>query len=208
MGKMVNYVTQLHQATSRAYIDRMVDEKVHCMMKAKKYESDYWDGDRRYGYGGYKYMAGRWKSVAKALIENYNKVEPEAELIGYLNGYRGLLLGKRIDFPSSVKEHVDILLRFGGSPIGNRSQCYRRFAAAAAVGGQASTAWDQKYHPGGGPPAASAGAASLHQSPRCSRPPRGRRARRPGSDHQCHRRLRRERRWRHGMTTDCRSGGR
>jgi pyrophosphate--fructose-6-phosphate 1-phosphotransferase len=54
-----------------------------------------------------------------ALIENYNKVEPEAELIGYLNGYRGLLLGKRIDFPSSVKEHVDILLRFGGSPIGN-----------------------------------------------------------------------------------------
>ena len=54
MGKLVNYVTQLHQATSRAYIDRMVDEKVHCMLKAKEYESDYWDGDRRYGYGGYK----------------------------------------------------------------------------------------------------------------------------------------------------------
>ena len=54
MGKLVNYVTPLHQATSRAYIDRMVDEKVHCMLKAKKYEVDYWDGDRRYGYGGYK----------------------------------------------------------------------------------------------------------------------------------------------------------
>ena len=72
MGKLVNYVTQLHQATSRAYIDRMVDEKVHCMLKAKEYEYDYWDGDRRYGYGGYKYMAGRWKPVAEALIENYN----------------------------------------------------------------------------------------------------------------------------------------
>ena len=72
MGKLVNYVTQLHQATSRAYIDRMVDEKVHCMLKAKEYESDYWDGDRRYGYGGYKYMAGRWKPVAEKLIENYN----------------------------------------------------------------------------------------------------------------------------------------
>ena len=72
MGKLVSYVTQLHQATSRAYIDRMVDEKVHCMLKAKEYESDYWDGDRRYGYGGYKYMAGRWKPVAEKLIENYN----------------------------------------------------------------------------------------------------------------------------------------
>ena len=54
-----------------------------------------------------------------ALIEYYNKVEPEAGLIGYLNGYRGLLLGKKIDFPASVKENVDLLYRFGGSPIGN-----------------------------------------------------------------------------------------
>jgi len=72
MGKLVNYVTPLHQATSRAYIDRMVDDKVHCMLKAKEYESDYWDGDRRYGYGGYKYMAGRWKPVAEAMIQTYN----------------------------------------------------------------------------------------------------------------------------------------
>jgi ubiquinone/menaquinone biosynthesis C-methylase UbiE len=50
----------------------MVDEKVDCMLKAKEYETDYWDGDRRYGYGGYKYIAGRWKPVAEALIENYN----------------------------------------------------------------------------------------------------------------------------------------
>ena len=72
MGKLVNYVTPLHQATSRAYIDRMVDDKVHCMLKAKEYEADYWDGNRRYGYGGYKYIPGRWKPVAEALIENYN----------------------------------------------------------------------------------------------------------------------------------------
>jgi len=72
MGKLVNYVTSLHQATSRAYIDRMVDDKVHCMLKAKEYEQDYWDGDRRYGYGGYKYLPGRWKPVAESLIKNYN----------------------------------------------------------------------------------------------------------------------------------------
>ena len=71
MGELVQFVTSLHQATSRAYIDRMVDDKVHCMLKAKEYEVDYWDGDRRHGYGGYTYMAGRWKPVAEALIEKY-----------------------------------------------------------------------------------------------------------------------------------------
>jgi ubiquinone/menaquinone biosynthesis C-methylase UbiE len=71
MGELVQFVTPLHQATSRAYIDRMVDDKVHCMLKAKEYETDYWDGDRRYGYGGYKYIPGRWKLVAESLIEHF-----------------------------------------------------------------------------------------------------------------------------------------
>ena len=88
MGKLVNYVTPLHQATSRAYIDRMVDDKVHCMLKAKEYEADYWDGDRRYGYGGYKYMAGRWKPVAEALIENYGLTNESSVLdVGCGKGY-------------------------------------------------------------------------------------------------------------------------
>ena len=72
MGRLLNIVTPLHKMTARKYIDRMVDEKVHCMLKAKEYEYDYWDGDRRYGYGGYKYMEGRWKPVAEALIDIYN----------------------------------------------------------------------------------------------------------------------------------------
>jgi ubiquinone/menaquinone biosynthesis C-methylase UbiE len=49
----------------------MIDDKVTCMLKAKEYEYDYWDGDRRYGYGGYKYLPGRWKPVAEILINNY-----------------------------------------------------------------------------------------------------------------------------------------
>ena len=72
MGGPVQFVTSLHQSTSRSYIDRMVDDKVHCMLKAKEYEVDYWDGDRRYGYGGYKYIPGRWKPVAESLIEHFD----------------------------------------------------------------------------------------------------------------------------------------
>ena len=54
-----------------------------------------------------------------ALIEQYAKRKPEAKMIGYLNGYRGLLLGKSIVFPESVKNNFTALYDFGGSPIGN-----------------------------------------------------------------------------------------
>ena len=71
MGELVEFVTPLHKKTQRDYLSRMVDDKVHCMMKAKEYEYDYWDGDRRYGYGGYRYIDDRWKLVAEALITRY-----------------------------------------------------------------------------------------------------------------------------------------
>ena len=54
-----------------------------------------------------------------ALIESYNNLAPEAEMIGYLNGYRGLLLGKSLRFPEEVKTNYPILYDCGGSPIGN-----------------------------------------------------------------------------------------
>lgn len=71
LGQLRNFVTPLHKATQRNYLARMIDEKVHCMKIAKQYEVDYWDGDRRYGYGGYHYIPGRWQSVAEALIQTY-----------------------------------------------------------------------------------------------------------------------------------------
>jgi SAM-dependent methyltransferase len=71
VSKLMNVVTPLHRSTKREYLARMVDDKVHCMHKAKEYEQDYWDGDRRYGYGGNRYIPGRWKPVAEALIKSY-----------------------------------------------------------------------------------------------------------------------------------------
>ena len=98
MGKLVNYVTPLHQATRRTYIDRMMDEKVHCMIKAKQYEYDYWDGDRRYGYGGYKYMPGHWKPVAESLIENY-KLDNDSSVLDVGCGKAYLLYEMKLILP-------------------------------------------------------------------------------------------------------------
>ena len=72
MGKLINIVTSLHESTKRDYLARMVDEKIHCMKVAKHYGKDYWDGYRRYGYGGYNYIPGRWRPVAEKLINTYN----------------------------------------------------------------------------------------------------------------------------------------
>lgn len=70
MGQLRNIINPLHRATRRQYLPRMQDDKVRCMQVAKQYGRDYWDGDRRYGYGGYRYD-GRWKVVAQALIDTY-----------------------------------------------------------------------------------------------------------------------------------------
>jgi ubiquinone/menaquinone biosynthesis C-methylase UbiE len=79
MGQLLSLATPLHKRTKRDYLARMVDDKVHCMLKAKEYEFDYWDGDRRYGYGGYKYD-GRWKPVAQQFIDHY-KLGPKARIL-------------------------------------------------------------------------------------------------------------------------------
>lgn len=122
MGRLLNIVTPLHKKTQRDYIARMVDDKVHCMLKAKEYEFDYWDGDRRYGYGGYKYD-GRWKVVAQQLIEIYNlrpdakildvgcgkahllhelkQLLPEAEVVGFDISRHGLA-----DAPEAIKDSL------------------------------------------------------------------------------------------------------
>ena len=71
MGKLKNFISKLHNSTKRDYVSRMTDNKVHCMKISKKYDKEYWDGKRRFGYGGYKYIPNRWTNVAKSLIKNY-----------------------------------------------------------------------------------------------------------------------------------------
>lgn len=88
MGKLVNFVTQLHQSTKRNYIQRMIDEKVKCMKISKKFGKDYWDGKRKYGFGGYYYIPNRWAPVAKKIIKKYNLTNSSKILdVGCGKGY-------------------------------------------------------------------------------------------------------------------------
>jgi len=122
MGRLLNIVTPLHTRTKRDYLPRMVDNKLEAVEKAKQYGLDYWDGDRRYGYGGYHYD-GRWKVVAEQLIATYGlksdskildvgcgkgfllyelkELLPDAEIVGFdASGY-GLEHAKE-----EIREHL------------------------------------------------------------------------------------------------------
>lgn len=57
-------------------------------------------------------------SIAE-LIERYTDVAPEVEIIGYLGGYKGLLIGKSFTVTPQVRARAGILHNHGGSPIGN-----------------------------------------------------------------------------------------
>lgn len=70
-GTLRNFVTPLHTKSKRDYVARVVEhDKATCAETAKKFEREYWDGDRKFGYGGYHYD-GRWKPVAENLIRTY-----------------------------------------------------------------------------------------------------------------------------------------
>ena len=53
------------------------------------------------------------------LIDEYTKKAPDVELIGYLDGYMGLLKGESIKVTDDVRKNALKLTKHGGSPIGN-----------------------------------------------------------------------------------------
>jgi diphosphate-dependent phosphofructokinase len=58
-------------------------------------------------------------SAVGGLIERYNELAPEIPIIGYLGGYKGLLLGESVAATAEVRAQAGIFHRHGGSPLGN-----------------------------------------------------------------------------------------
>ena len=88
MGELIKLINTQHSSTKRDYLGRMTDDKVHCMKVARQNDFHFWDGDRRYGYGGYKYIPGYWTPVAEKIIERYSLTEKSSVLdIGCGKGF-------------------------------------------------------------------------------------------------------------------------
>ena len=75
MMAYIDFMSPLHKSTTRDYLARVNDPdypKAKAAELSKQWGFDYWDGDRRICYGGYKYIEGRWEKVARALVEHYD----------------------------------------------------------------------------------------------------------------------------------------
>ena len=87
----IDFMSTLHKSTSRDYLARVNDPlypKHKAATLAKKFAYDYWDGDRRICYGGYKYIEGRWQKVAEKINDFYKLPENAKILdIGCGKGY-------------------------------------------------------------------------------------------------------------------------
>jgi protein-L-isoaspartate(D-aspartate) O-methyltransferase len=71
----IDFMGVLHKSTQRDYLARVNDPefpKAKAAELAKKFDFDYWDGDRRICYGGYRYLEGRWEKVARAMVDHYD----------------------------------------------------------------------------------------------------------------------------------------
>ena len=67
----IEFIEKVHSATKRNYLERVVaHDKAECATISKMFGQEYWDGDRKYGYGGHSYD-GRWRPVAEKMAEYY-----------------------------------------------------------------------------------------------------------------------------------------
>ncbi len=70
----IDFLSVIHKSTKRDYLARVNDPefpKAKAASLAKQWGFDYWDGDRKICYGGYRYMEGRWEKVARAMVDHY-----------------------------------------------------------------------------------------------------------------------------------------
>jgi SAM-dependent methyltransferase len=79
MGIEQHFFASLHTSTKRDYLARMMDDKAHCMEVARRFDRNFFDGERRYGFGGYRYD-GRWLPVAEAMAAQYD-LKPGARVL-------------------------------------------------------------------------------------------------------------------------------
>jgi len=103
----VDFITKLHTGIKRDYLERVLKhDKADCTQVAKEFGKDYWDGEHKYGYGGY-YYDGRWKAVAQDMVKYYG-LETGGQVLDVGCGKGFLLYDIKSLFPQIEVRGIDI----------------------------------------------------------------------------------------------------
>lgn len=103
----IDFISEVHNSTKRDYMARVIGaDKAECEKVAKEYGYDYWDGDRKYGYGGYRYD-GRWRKVAENMADYYH-LKPGHKVLDVGCGKAYLLYELTQVVPGLIVEGIDI----------------------------------------------------------------------------------------------------
>ncbi len=69
MGREIDLLGSLPK--TKRNIEKRAEAKDDALIAiSREFGQEYWDGDRKYGYGGYRYD-GRWRSVARDMIRHF-----------------------------------------------------------------------------------------------------------------------------------------
>lgn len=74
MKKEINLLKN-YPVTKRNLQEASIQRTDEVRKVARKFEKEFFDGDRKYGYGGYSYNPRFWTTVVKDFIEYYNLVD-------------------------------------------------------------------------------------------------------------------------------------
>jgi len=88
VGREVNLLDRLPQ-TKRDPKARALAKTAEDRATARRFDRDFFDGERRHGYGGYRYD-GRWLPVARRFVEFY-RLPPDARILD-VGAAKGFLL--------------------------------------------------------------------------------------------------------------------
>lgn len=101
----INLLDKLPQ-TKRNLKKRLEEKTAEDREIAKKFGQDFFDGERKYGYGGYRYD-GRWLPVAERLVDFYDLPEDAKILdVGCAKGF--LMYDFKQVLPNATVRGIDV----------------------------------------------------------------------------------------------------
>jgi trans-aconitate methyltransferase len=104
-GREINLLDRLPQ-TKRDPKARAAAKTAEDRALAKQFGRDFFDGERRHGYGGYRYD-GRWLPVVQRLVEHY-QLGPDARILD-VGAAKGFLLHDFLQvLPGATVRGIDV----------------------------------------------------------------------------------------------------